>query len=202
MASMTRDKKCEIIAAAGKLFRRQGYAGTGLSEILAESNAPKGSLYHYFPDGKEAIGVAAIEEAGQTMERELLRYRESGARSDELLMMTARHLGEWLQNSGFCEGCGIATTVLETSASSERLREAGERAYASWRKVIEDCLLSENVAPARAERLAALVMSALQGGLIQSRVSRSTEHLTVSAEEVASLLRAAREDAAAQRKSA
>ena len=52
-----------IVDAAVTLFRRQGYAGTGLNDIVDTSGAPKGSLYHYFPDGKASIAVAAVEEA-------------------------------------------------------------------------------------------------------------------------------------------
>ena len=54
-----------IVDAAVTLFRRQGYAGTGLNDIVDTSGAPKGSLYHYFPDGKASIAVAAVEEAGR-----------------------------------------------------------------------------------------------------------------------------------------
>ena len=50
----------KLIGASIALFRRQGYAATGLAEILANSGAPKGSLYHYFPDGKEGMAEAAI----------------------------------------------------------------------------------------------------------------------------------------------
>jgi TetR/AcrR family transcriptional repressor of lmrAB and yxaGH operons len=58
-----------IVDAAVRLFRRQGYAGTGLNDIVDTSGAPKGSLYHYFPDGKASIAVAAVEEAGQRVVR-------------------------------------------------------------------------------------------------------------------------------------
>lgn len=54
-----------IVNAAVTLFRRKGYSGTGLADILELSGAPRGSVYHYFPDGKSAIGQAAIAEAGR-----------------------------------------------------------------------------------------------------------------------------------------
>lgn len=49
-----------IVEAAATLFRRRGYCGTGLNDIVALSGAPKGSLYYYFPEGKSSIGAAAI----------------------------------------------------------------------------------------------------------------------------------------------
>ena len=57
--------KDNLTSTAMRLFRRQGYASTGLQQILAESRAPKGSLYYYFPNGKEQLGEAAVRLAGR-----------------------------------------------------------------------------------------------------------------------------------------
>ena len=63
--------KDNLVQTAMRLFRRRGYASIGLQEILQESGAPKGSLYHYFPEGKVSLGAAAVDLAGQ-MINELL----------------------------------------------------------------------------------------------------------------------------------
>ncbi|WP_042907161.1 TetR/AcrR family transcriptional regulator, partial [Mycobacterium avium] len=57
MATATRER---FLTAATGLFRRQGYSGTGLKQIVAESRAPLGSLYHFFPGGKQDLAVQAI----------------------------------------------------------------------------------------------------------------------------------------------
>ena len=62
-----------LVETAMRLFRRQGYASTGLNQILSESQAPKGSLYYYFPGGKEALAVAAVELAGSLLKDMLVR---------------------------------------------------------------------------------------------------------------------------------
>lgn len=62
----TRDR---LIATAARLFGQKGYCGTGLSEILAESQAPKGSLYHHFPDGKADLALAAADWTAALMMR-------------------------------------------------------------------------------------------------------------------------------------
>ncbi|MER5650178.1 TetR/AcrR family transcriptional regulator [Streptosporangium sp. NPDC002524] len=54
----TRDR---IVIAASRLLQRQGYVGTGIKQIAKEAKATMGSVYHFFPDGKEAVAVAAIE---------------------------------------------------------------------------------------------------------------------------------------------
>ena len=66
-----------LLDAAVDLLQRQGYHGTGLNELLERSEAPRGSLYHYFPGGKEQIGAEAIGRAGRAGRR---RRRAPAAR--------------------------------------------------------------------------------------------------------------------------
>lgn len=60
----TRDR---LITSAARLFRQNGYHGTGLAQVLAESHAPKGSLYHHFPDGKSDLAMAAASWVSEGM---------------------------------------------------------------------------------------------------------------------------------------
>src|SRR5271163_4476648 len=88
-----------IVDAAVTLFRRQGYSGTGLADIVEASGAPKGSLYHYFPAGKTSIAIAAVEEAGRRVAAtvaDLARRTDSTA---ELLVAHARLLAGWMRKS-------------------------------------------------------------------------------------------------------
>ena len=90
-----------IINAAVTLFRRQGFARTGLNDIVDISGAPKGSLYHYFPLGKSSIAVAAVEEAGGRVAATLERLALECGSTGELLRAHARLLAGWMRNSGF-----------------------------------------------------------------------------------------------------
>src|SRR3984893_7357839 len=56
--------RAALIETAGTLFRRQGYAATGLQQILDEAGVKAGSLYHHFPGGKRELGAAAVDVAG------------------------------------------------------------------------------------------------------------------------------------------
>jgi len=173
MGNAARHKE-SLVRTAMRLFRRQGYASTGLQQILAESGAPKGSLYHYFPSGKEAIGEAAVELAGGLMHEMLselaARHRDPRA----FLRAYARTMAGWMEESGFHSGCPIATTLLETAPQSPAITAAGGRAIDSWVDVISGVLERDGTKARAARSRAQLVVAAMEGALVLARVRRST----------------------------
>jgi TetR/AcrR family transcriptional regulator, lmrAB and yxaGH operons repressor len=119
-----------IVNAAVMLFRRQGYAGTGLNDIVDASDAPKGSLYHYFPAGKASIAVAAVEEAGRRVAETTSKLASEGRSTGDLVRAHARLLSGWMLKSGFRDGCPITTVLLELAPKDRSVAEAGRKAYA------------------------------------------------------------------------
>jgi TetR/AcrR family transcriptional regulator, lmrAB and yxaGH operons repressor len=177
-----------IINAGVTLFRRQGYSATGLNDIIDESGAPKGSLYHYFPLGKSSIAAAAVEEAGRRVAATLERLASEYASTGELLRAHARLLAGWMRNSGFRSGCPITTVLLELAPGERTVTHAGREAYAARISVLSRKLVEDGFAKARADALAVLCTSSLQGALIQARIERSGRPIEVTAAELARLL--------------
>ncbi|HEX2485091.1 MAG TPA: TetR/AcrR family transcriptional regulator [Myxococcota bacterium] len=165
--------KQNLVRTAMRLFRRQGYASTGLQQILAESGAPKGSLYHYFPNGKEAIGEAAVELAGASMRETLERLARSHRDPRAFARAWCKVLAGWMEESGFRSGCPIATTLLETAPVSPAITAAGARAIDGWIEVIAGVLARDGGGPREAEQRAQLLVAAMEGALLLARVRRS-----------------------------
>ena len=179
-----------IVDAAVRLFRRQGYAGTGLNDIVDASGAPKGSLYHYFPAGKASIAVAAVEEAGRRVAETMTSLANETRSTGDLLRAHARLLSGWMRKSGFKDGCPITTVLLELAPKERAVAEAGRKAYAARIDVLKRKLISDGFSPVGAARLAVLCVSALQGALIQARVDRSSAPIEAAAEELSKMLQA------------
>ena len=177
-----------IINAAVTLFRRQGYSATGLNDIVDESGAPKGSLYHYFPAGKSSIAVAAVEEAGRRVAATVAELARETPSTAELIKGHARLLAGWMSKSGFRDGCPITTVLLELAPADRAVAQAGRAAYAARLTILTDKLVADGFPARRAERLAGLCVSAIQGGLIQARVERSGVPIELAANELASML--------------
>ncbi len=132
-----------VIDAAVTLFRRQGYSATGLNDIVEASGAPKGSLYHYFPDGKPSIAVAAVEEAGRRVARTVAKLADEVRSTGELIRAHARLLAGWMQKSGFRDGCPITTVLLKLAPRDRAVAQAGRDAYAARLGILSERLIAD-----------------------------------------------------------
>lgn len=167
-----------IVNAAAMLFRRQGYAATGINQIADAAGAPKGSLYHYFPKGKDEIGEAAVRFAGAKVAKTLQQLYEKHTSTAALMKAYGRMLVGWMAESDFSDGCPITTTLLETAPASPPITSAGREAFASWRDVLARSLLRDGFSNVEARRMATLTIASLEGALILARVEQSAKPIT------------------------
>lgn len=176
-AANSKHHRKALIQTAIWLFRRQGYAATGLNEILKISKAPKGSLYYYFPGGKEELAVAAIKAASNTVLDTLERLEDISTSAEDFLGQYCTMLAGWIEKSNFADGCPISTTLLEMGAKSDAIAEAGLKGFQSWKTVIRRVIERDGILAKDAENQATLIMSCLQGAMLMARVERSTNAL-------------------------
>jgi TetR/AcrR family transcriptional repressor of lmrAB and yxaGH operons len=165
--------RARMLDATIGLMRRGGLAGTGVNEIVAASGAPKGSVYHFFPDGKRQIAVEALDRYAAAvhdlMDEALSRARGPRAKVRALFALLERRLEE----AGFDASCAVGAVTLDLDASLADVRPAAQAAFDDWR-----ALLSRHFDfPDRRRRdaFAGLVLTAIQGGYVRGRAERSAE---------------------------
>jgi TetR/AcrR family transcriptional regulator, lmrAB and yxaGH operons repressor len=175
----------QIIHKTCELLESQGYHATGLNQIVAESGSPKGSLYYYFPDGKEGLTEEAIDHTGRIVEerirQNLAEVADPGAAIERFLNTIADHV----EASGYRLGGPVTMVAMETVVSSERLSAACSRAYRQWQHAFAERLVASGMPEDEAERIAMMVVASIEGAVILSRTHRSTLPLR----ETGSLLR-------------
>ncbi len=179
-------KRDEIITTTCRLLELQGYRATGLNEIIRESGAPKGSLYHYFPEGKDELTVEAIAYSAAAIVGNITRVMDEHADATTAVTTFIRQLAGYVAASGYRQGGPITAVALEAASTNERLRLACRDAYRAWRRPFADKLR-----PAygdRAERLAALIIAAIEGGIVLARSEQSAQPLLDVADEIEQLL--------------
>lgn len=177
-----------LIWAAARLFRRQGYAGTGLSDILTTSGAPRGSLYYYFPGGKEEIGAAAVDAAGGLVSDTLRKLAADAESPGGFLLEYVGLLVGWLSASGFRDGCPITTTLLEMAPDSVPITAAGRTAFATWQQIVTDLLCRHGWNDRDAAAAACTVIAGLEGALLMARVEGNARALQTTGDALARML--------------
>ncbi len=181
-------KRDKIIETTSELMERQGYHGTGLNQIIQESGSPKGSLYYYFPDGKDQITEEALRQTGRQV---LANIESTLAKHDSAADGVARLLeiiSMRIEESDFEAGGPLTTVALETAASSERLRKVCDEIYAAWKEAFVSKLEDEGIDAGQAGAISDVIMSSIEGGVVLSRTRRDTAPLTSIAEQVRKLI--------------
>ena len=189
----TRDR---IIVATNELFRRQGYHGTSLSQISDASDATIGSIYHFFPGGKEALAVAVIETTGEVY-RELFESIVTEAADPAAAFIDfCSGAAAVLEETDFIDPCPIGTIAREVASTNEPLRQAAQRAFESWISAARAHLEAAGVRPDVADELAALFVSSVEGMFVLSRTRRDTAALHAAGRHFAALVERAAQDTA------
>ncbi|MFB8776498.1 TetR/AcrR family transcriptional regulator [Streptomyces broussonetiae] len=197
MAVSERGPRERMVFSAAQLIRRDGVAATGMRDVAAHAGAPRGSLQHYFPGGKDQLVNEAVGWAGRYAGRRVARFL---AALDEptpsgLFAEMARQWTDEYEAVGFGGGCPVAAATVDCAESTASTREAAADAFAAWTGPVSRALAGMGVPEERTGPLATLMISSLEGAILIARAERDVRALTVVVGELGPLL-----DAAVERK--
>src|SRR5580704_14881639 len=123
-----------MVRSAAQLIRRKGVSGTGMREIVIEAGAPRGSLQHYFPGGKEELVSDALLWMGDVAARRIERcLSELQPRTPSALL--ASIVESWqrdLTSERFSAGCPLVAAAADNATTSKQLRQVLRRAFDGW----------------------------------------------------------------------
>jgi TetR/AcrR family transcriptional repressor of lmrAB and yxaGH operons len=191
--------KARLAESMLELIQTSGYSGTGLNAVIDHAAAPKGSVYFHFPDGKEGLGVAAVDLAAKQFESLIAEAAASAGSPAAAARAVIEALATIVGESDYRLGCPVSVVTLEMGAESERLRQACASAFESWIAPTAALLETGGVEPAQARTLATVVVSTIEGAVIVSRATRSTQPLHAAADVVADLIDRSRQSAGGTR---
>jgi AcrR family transcriptional regulator len=182
-----------MVRSAMALICVQGVNGTGMREVVQHADAPRGSLQHYFPQGKEQLVREALALAARTAARTVSRLQDDGGpiRPSEVFDAMVEAWRRWLTESDYAQGCPVVATVADATTGSPALRQAAAGTFGVWQAAVEEALEYAGVPAARTASLAALLISALEGAIVMARARRSLEPLDNVRAELSPLLDAA-----------
>ena len=186
---MPHDSRDRMLDSAIELFRQHGYNGTGFRDVVAHGNAPRGSIYHHFPDGKVQLATEALQLAGDRMEAV---FRQ-GAQEGDDFVSGFEWVWDWwtgyVVGSDFEAGCPVAGVAAESHPDAPQLRATADAVFEGWQRSISAGLQFSGVGAEEADGLAALIISAQEGATLMARASGSPEPLERTGRALSALLR-------------
>jgi len=183
-----------FIRAAAELFRVRGYNATGIADIVSLAGGPKGSLYHFFPGGKEEIARAVISYATHVASQSLSAIDAPTAANR--LIEYGTLLAGWMEASGCREGCPIATTVLELAPDSGEIASLGAAAFNDWAAIFARDLENDGIDPRSARSLGRLAIASMEGALLMTRAEGNADVIREISRQIAALFTSAAQTAA------
>jgi AcrR family transcriptional regulator len=185
--SSTRER---MIVSAALLVREQGARATSIDDVLAHSGAPRGSVYHHFPGGRDELLREATRFAGQFTASRITRGDDPVAGFEAFL---DGYRSELLRTD-FRAGCPVLAVAIEARDERDAIRDEAAAVFARWRTLLAREFAAAGVEAARADELALVAIAAVEGAIVLCRAARDIAPLDAVNAQLRALLRAELEE--------
>ncbi|KRR24805.1 hypothetical protein CQ14_05535 [Bradyrhizobium lablabi] len=174
-----------ILDATADAFQKRGYHATSTHDIVRAAGVTAGALHHHFPT-KKALALDVIEErVAQAVDKHWLEPVRSARGAEEGIRTAFEQIASALDRSRMILGCPLNNLALELCAADSEFREAIEKIYDDWRKVIADKLRADFAGAFDPEAVATFVIASYSGAIAQAKATQSTAPLRTCAEQLA-----------------
>jgi AcrR family transcriptional regulator len=186
---MSSNTRAKMVAGAADLMSRRGVNATSMRDVVRHTGTPRGSIGHHFPRGKQQLIEDALVLAGKQVSGPLEHLTQSRGAIAGLRAFIALWR-QTLEKSKFQAGCPVLAVAVEQyvndatekdgepdEAAQRHLLDLANGVFADWQRIMFTALRDEGVAPARARRLAALVIASTEGTVAMCRAARSAQPL-------------------------
>lgn len=183
MSTSRSTTRLRLLDTSAGLFRRNGYTGTGVKQITVEAKAPFGSLYHFFPGGKQQLAAEVVRTEGARYARTFALVRVEDVPTGIRAWFAGA--AAVLAASDYTDACPIATLAMEVASTDEGLREVTAEVFTSWIEQAQARFVEAGIDAPRARTLAMSAIASLEGAFVLARTLRDTAPILNAGEIVA-----------------
>ncbi|QBJ94572.1 TetR/AcrR family transcriptional regulator [Rhodococcus sp. ABRD24] len=171
--------RARLLASTIAMVQEFGVHGAGLAELLKRSNTSRNSLYQHFPAGKSEVVETATRIVSRVvgshlsvMAEQLPTTASTDQWLDELLAFWRRPL----ESSDYRLGSFIMAAALDELDPA--VQSAAGQAFTEWTTLLSDGLVLTGLDNSTARSLAGVLLSVIEGAIVQSRALKSSEPFT------------------------
>jgi TetR/AcrR family transcriptional regulator, lmrAB and yxaGH operons repressor len=182
------DTRKRMLVSAAQVLRERGAAGVTIDEVLARSGAPRGSVYYHFPDGRNQILAEALRYSGESITAMIDDATSWGARA--LLREFVEFWERLLTDGDFTAGCPVVAAAIGCNDDDPKLSVEAAAILGRWCTALTHAFANDGFDDADAASLAVMSIAALEGAVVLSRSTRSTDPLRQVGEQLEFLIKA------------
>lgn len=187
--------RVRILETTARLLQHRGYHGTSLNDILAESGAPRGSLYFHFPGGKDQLVLEATRSAVDETTALLQQTMATAESPAAGVRAFVESISALMDETDYTFGCPVAPVILDATAGLQELADLCRAAFEAWIGILRESFVAAGIPAPRAEALALLTESSIEGLLLITRAYRDPGPVTEVAAELETIIKGALERA-------
>ena len=179
--------RTNMLISAAEVLRERGAAGVTIDEVLARSGAPRGSVYHHFPEGRNQLLTEALQFAGEAITEVIDEAATKGG-----LYLVRQFVVFWeelLVESDFTAGCPVVAAAIGCAEEEPQLTTVAGNIFSHWRDALTRAFISDGFAEADAASLAIMCIASMEGAVVLCRSTRSVDSLREVAQQVEFLIK-------------
>jgi len=161
----TAAERAALVPQLAEVFRAHGYEGCSLARITEATGLGKGSLYHYFPGGKQEMAEAVLAHIDAWFQGEVFGpLREQANAAQGVTHMFEACARYFLSGRKVC-----IVGVFALSSTRDLFAQAVKAYFTAWAVALHHALLALGHPPLAAAELAEDIVGAIQGALVLAR---------------------------------
>lgn len=189
MSSRQSDARQRVVMAAAEMLARHGLNATSIREMAKRADAPLGSTYHHFPEGKQQVIVEAVTFAGARVNAGLDRHLQAGS-----IAGLRGFLAMWreiLVRSKFHIGCPVMAVAVEEplDEDAEEALATAAAVFSDWEKKLITALRADGLGRKTSDELATLIVASVEGAIVLCRAQRSIAPFDKVAKQLEAIVR-------------
>ena len=166
--------RSRMVAAGEDLLSQRGY-GVTMLDIVQKADAPRGSIYYHFPNGKTELAIEVANKLRREVEEFVTKTSSRIADPTAFLQRLLDHHRKRLVTSDYDLGCPMMGVIASGEMDSDELAQAVSDAFTAWIGAIAAALQTKGFTAAQASQLASLVVTGVEGSIVIARANRSPQ---------------------------
>lgn len=179
-------ERADVVPLVAEVFRTYGFEGASLARISEGTQLGKGSMYHFFPGGKEEMADAVLGEIDAWFRLHVFEPLQEGADAAAAIVQMFDQVERYFQSGRKVCLVGVFALGKERDRFAVRVRDY----FGAWIDALASALVRSGLSGAQAAALSEEVVGGIQGALVLARALERPELFVSALQRLRALLSA------------